>query len=120
MAEFEMVYRPVTDCELPYTVDGDEPTFWMTPKVAAELVDRDVKTIYKHLAEAVKDGELDAVVSFAKFATQTGGKLGSVRTIQAEHLNLEAFNAILFRVKSKKGIEFRKWANKLAEDPTFA
>jgi hypothetical protein len=54
------------------------------------------------------------VTAFSKFATtiQQGRGKGYLRTQEVEHLNLEAFNAILFRVKSKKGIEFRKWANK--------
>ena len=66
---------------------------------------RDVKTIGKHINNALKE-ELDNSV-VANFATTASdGKV-----YQIEHYNLDMIISIGYRVKSNRGVEFRKWAN---------
>ena len=70
--------------------------------------DRDVKTIGKHINNALKE-ELDGLSVIAKFATTASdGKI-----YQVEHYNIEMVTSIGYRVKSKRGVQFRVWANKI-------
>ena len=74
-------------------------------KQLAELFGRDVKTIGKHINNALKE-ELDNSV-VANFATTASdGKV-----YQVEHYNLDMIISVGYRVKSRRGVEFRKWAN---------
>ena len=78
----------------------------------AELFDRDVKTIGKHINNAQKE-ELDGQEVVAKFATTTqhGAIKGKTQTHMTEYYNLDVIISVGYRVKSKRGVEFRKWAN---------
>ena len=72
----------------------------------AELFGRDVKTIGKHINNALKE-ELDNS-TVAKFATvQNEGGRDVERDI--EHYNLDMIISVGYRVKSKRGVEFRKF-----------
>ena len=75
----------------------------------ASLFDRDVKTIGKHVKNAIEE-ELSGLPTVANFATvQTEGERSVEREI--EYYNLDVIISVGYRVKSKRGIEFRKWAN---------
>ena len=79
----------------------------------AELFDRDYKTIRKHINAALKE-ELDNS-TVANFATvQKEGAREITRNI--EYYNLDMIISVGYRVKSKKGIVFRRWANKVLKD----
>jgi hypothetical protein len=89
----------------------EENTVWLNRKQIANLFDRDVKTIGKHIGNALKE-ELKEFSVVAKFATTAiDGK-----TYQTEHYNLDMIISIGYRVKSKQGIQFRIWANKVLKD----
>ena len=96
------------------TVDGESRievtlcnnTVWLTLDQMAELFDRDVKTIGKHINNALKE-ELDNQVVVAKFATTASDG----KTYQVEHYNLDMILSVGYRVISKEGIYFRRWAN---------
>lgn len=78
----------------------------------SELFDRDVKTIGKHINNALKE-ELEDQVVVAKFATTTqhGAIEGKTQTHMTEYYNLDVIISVGYRVKSKRGVEFRRWAN---------
>ena len=91
--------------EIKLTVPIKNNTVWLNRKQLAELFGRDVKTIGKHINNALKE-ELDNSV-VANFATTASdGKV-----YQVEHYNLDMIISIGYRVKSNRGVEFRKWAN---------
>lgn len=93
-------------------VQMTDDTVWLNRNQLAELFDRDVKTIGKHINNTLKE-ELsgdDSVV--AKFATTAADG----KTYQTEYYNLDVIISIGYRVKSKRGIEFRKWANRVLKD----
>ena len=71
----------------------------------ADLFDRDVKTIGKHINNALKE-ELDNSV-VANFATTASDG----KSYNVEHYSLDMIISVGYRVKSKRGIEFRRWAN---------
>ena len=94
-------------------VNMKDETVWLNREQLAELFDRDVKTIGKHINNALKE-ELDNS-TVAKFATvQTEGNRKVTREI--EYYNLDMIISVGYRVKSQNGIIFRKWANKVLKD----
>ena len=82
-----------------------------------DLFGRDVKTIGKHINNAVRE-ELSDQVVVAKFATTTqhGAIEGKTQTHMTEYYNLDVIISVGYRVKSQRGIEFRRWANKVLKD----
>ena len=77
----------------------------------ALLFNRDIKTIGKHINNALRE-ELDGIPVVAKFATTaTDGK-----RYNTEHYNLDMILSVGYRVKSSRGIEFRRWANQVLKD----
>lgn len=91
-------------------VNMKDETVWLNREQLSILFDRDVKTIGKHINNALKE-ELDGSV-VAKFATTA--KDG--KTYQVEYYNFDMIISIGYRVKSQNGIIFRKWASKILKD----
>ena len=94
-------------------VNVKDETVWLNREQLSILFDRDIKTIGKHINNALKE-ELDTS-TVAKFATvQNEGNRKVTRDI--EYYNLDMIISIGYRVKSQNGIIFRKWANKILKD----
>lgn len=76
------------------------------------LFERDVKTIGKHINNALKEelAEQNSVV--AKFATTASDN----KNYMVEHYNLDMIISVGYRVKSKRGVEFRHWTNSVLKD----
>lgn len=104
-----IVYRP--DSTLSLEVKVEDETVWLNRNQIAILFDRDVKTIGKHISNALKE-ELAGVSVIAKFATTASDG----KTYQVEYYNIEMITSIGYRVKSQRGIQFRVWANKILKD----
>jgi hypothetical protein len=84
----------------------EDETVWLNRNQIAILFDRDIKTIGKHINNALKE-ELSTISVVANFATTA--KDGKV--YQVAHYNLDMILSVGYRVKSTKGIEFRKWSS---------
>lgn len=98
---------------LPVRVDATEQEIWLNRAQLAVLFDRDVKTIGKHINNALREelaGQREVVV--AQFATtrQHGAMEGRTQTRLTEHYGLDMVLSVGYRVKSKRGVEFRRWA----------
>lgn len=94
-------------------VNMKDETVWLNANQMSELFGRDSKTIRKHIDNALKE-ELD-ISTVANFATvQKEGNRNITRNI--EYYNLDMIISVGYRVKSKNGIVFRKWANKIIKD----
>ena len=111
----EIYVAPDNSIQLQVKLDQD--TVWLTANQMAQLFGRDVKTIRKHINNALRE-ELVGEVVGAKFAstTQHGAMIGKTQTNEVMFYNLEMVTSVGFRVKSKRGIQFRKWANKILKD----
>ena len=94
-------------------VNMKDETVWLSANQMAKLFNRDEKTIRKHINNALKEELDDSTV--ANFATvqNEGNRLVS-RKIQ--YYNLDMIISVGYRVKSKNGIIFRKWANKVLKE----
>lgn len=104
--ENNIVIFETSDNQVSLNVALENDTVWLNRNQMAELFDRDIKTIGKHINNALREEVNDPSV-VAKFATTAAdGKVYSV-----EHYNLDVIISVGYRVKSKRGVEFRKWAN---------
>ena len=113
MNKNEIILFETADNEVSLQVQMKDETVWLTRNQMAELFDRDVKTIGKHISNALKE-ELDGS-TVAKFATvQTEGNREVTREI--EYYNLDMIISIGYRVKSQRGVEFRRWANSVLKE----
>ena len=106
----EIIIYKNGELELPVEVTPDKETVWLNRNQLAALFDRDVKTIGKHINNALKE-ELDSSV-VAKFATTASDG----KTYKVEYYNLDMIISVGYRVKSTRGVEFRRWANKILKD----
>jgi hypothetical protein len=104
-----VLYNPNDEVKLEVLVEDE--TVWLNRQQLAELFGRDVKTIGKHVNNALKE-ELNGLSVVAKFATTASDG----KTYQIEYYNLDMVLSIGYRVKSSKGIEFRRWANKVLKE----
>lgn len=108
----ELVLFETKDKEIKLSVPLEQETVWLNRNQMADLFGRDVKTIGKHINNALKE-ELDDEVVVAKFATTTkhGAVDGKTQTHMVEYYNLDMIISVGYRVKSRRGVEFRRWAN---------
>ena len=117
-----VIYQPNETFQLEVHVQ-DDPV-WLNRQQMALLFDRDVKTIGKHIKNALQE-ELKPVV--ANFATTQNIKRNPVvsifattaadgKTYQVEYYNLDMILSVGYRVKSNRGIEFRRWANQVLKE----
>ncbi|MCR4829740.1 MAG: virulence RhuM family protein [Bacteroidales bacterium] len=95
----------------------EQETVWLTANQMAVLFNRDDKTIRKHISNAINEELSDSVV-VAKFATTTrhGAVEGKSQTHLVSYYNLDVIISVGYRVKSKRGVDFRRWANHVLKD----
>ena len=112
MMENEIVLFETEDKSITLPVQVNADTVWLNRNQLAELFGRDIKTIGKHIGNALKE-ELKESEVVAKFATTTrhGAIEGKTQTHLTEYYNLDMIISVGYRVKSKRGVEFRRWAN---------
>lgn len=92
------------------SVNVENETVWLNRNQMAELFERDVKTIGKHINNALTEELLNDESTVAKIATvQMEGTRKVERYI--EYYSLDVIISVGYRVKSKRGVEFRRWAN---------
>ena len=92
----------------------EDETVWLTRAQLALLFERDIKTIGKHINNALKE-ELDTGSVVANFATTAAdGKV-----YHTDHYNLDMTISVGYRVKSNRGVEFRRWATQVLKEYTL-
>ncbi len=100
------------DNQVEIYVKLDNETVWLNRQQLSLLFDRDIKTIGKHINNVFSEKELDQNSVVAKFATTaTDGK-----TYQVDYYNLDVIISVGYRVKSKRGVQFRQWATQRLKD----
>ena len=101
----EIALFETADHSVSLSVVMEQETVWLNRQQMAELFGRDVKTIGKHISNALQEELDDSVV--AKFATTAADG----KNYQVEYYNLDMIISVGYRVKSQRGVEFRRWAN---------
>jgi hypothetical protein len=103
-----VLYQPDGEVRLEVRVENE--TVWLNRQQLALLFNRDIKTVGKHITNALREECQNSVV--AKFATTADdGKI-----YQVEHYDLDMILSVGYRVKSANGIKFRRWANQVLKD----
>ena len=107
MGNIEEIHFREGEFELSVRVEPQADTVWLNRQQMAQLFDRDIKTIGKHIQSALRE-ELDNS-TVAKFATV---QLEGAREVerQVEYYNLDMIISVGYRVKSTRGVQFRRWA----------
>ncbi|MBT3383837.1 MAG: virulence protein RhuM/Fic/DOC family protein [Prolixibacteraceae bacterium] len=96
-------------------VKVEKETVWLSQKQMAQLFDKDTDTIGLHLKNIYKSGELDEISTTEDSSViQLEGKRNVKRNIKL--YNLDAIISVGYRVNSKRGIQFRIWANKILKE----
>lgn len=115
MENFEIVKFNNGDFELDVNVSPNQDTVWLTKDQIAILFGRDRTVITKHIQNVYKEKELDVAATCAKNAqVQIEGNREVVR--EKEFYNLDVIISVGYRVNSKNGVIFRKWANRILKD----
>lgn len=95
------------EVRLDVAVDAGKDEIWLNRSQMSLLFDRDIKTIGKHIANALKEELEDSPKPVvAKFATTASDG----KSYQVEYYNLDVIISVGYRVKSQRGVEFRRWA----------
>ena len=106
------------DGEIELKVSFEKESVWLNRNQLAELFDRDVKTIGKHINNVFREKELEKFSTVANFAiVQNEG--GREVTRDIEYYNLDVIISVGYRVKSQKGVKFRQWATQVLKQYVF-
>jgi prophage maintenance system killer protein len=108
----EIVMYQSADGQTSIDVTLEKDTVWLNVNQLTSLFDRDKSVISRHIANIFKEQELDKDSVVAKNATT--GNDGKV--YQVEYFNLDVVISVGYRVKSRRGTQFRIWANKVLKD----
>ena len=108
----EVVLYEAPDGQIRLDVRLEQDTVWLTQAQMAELFGRERSVITKHVGSVFRERELEAKSVSANFAhTAEDGK-----TYQVDHYNLDVVISVGYRVKSKRGTQFRIWATRTLKD----
>lgn len=105
----QIVLFESSDGEVALDVQTDRETVWLSLNQISSLFDRDKSTISRHIKNVYEEKELDESSTVALFATvQNEGDRAVEREVQ--YYNLDVIISVGYRVKSQRGVEFRRWA----------
>ena len=108
----ELVIFKAQDGNIKLNFNIENETVWLSLDQMSELFERDKSTISRHIKNIFKDGELSQNSVVANFATTASdGKVYDVT-----FYDLDVIISVGYRVKSKRGVEFRKWANEVLKN----
>ena len=110
----EIIIYQTPDGETQLDVRLEKETVWLNAEQMSVLFNRDVKTIRKHIGNALKE-ELANEVVVANFASTTrhGAIEGKIQVHNVSFYNLDVIISVGYRVKSQNGVVFRRWANSI-------
>ena len=106
----EIIIYDDGNVELKTTIENE--TIWLNQKQMGILFDKNPKTISEHINNIFKEGELDknSVIRNFQITAKDGKKYKVI------HYNLDVIISVGYRVKSKRGTQFRIWANKILKN----
>lgn len=104
MKKSEIVLFETEDKEIKLPVAVGEETVWLTQAQMTELFGRDTSVISRHISNIFKENELDKESSLHFLQIANSDK-------PVAYYSLDVIISVGYRVKSKRGVEFRKWAN---------
>lgn len=96
----------------------ENETLWLNQKQLCELFGKSKSTISEHITSIFEDEELDeeVVVRNYRITTPHGAIEGKTQTNDVKYYNLDVIIALGFKVRSRSGVQFRKWANTILKE----
>ncbi len=108
----EIIIYQTEDGQTQIDVRMENETVWLTQAQMAELFNTDRTSIVRHINNIYKTEELEREATCAKIAqVQIEGSRSVTRTIP--YFNLDMIISVGYRVNSKRGVQFRQWANRV-------
>ena len=106
------------DNQISLDVKLENETVWLSQSQMAVLFGRDRTVISRHINNIFKEGELDKSLVCANFAhtEKHGRREGYTQIVSTEYYSLDVIISVGYRVKSKRGTQFRIWANKILKE----
>lgn len=115
MTEQQVRIFTSTDGQAQLEVALEQETVWLSQIQMAELFGKDVRTVNEHVSNVFQEGELQKEPTIRKFRiVRQEGKRQVQREI--DHYNLDMIISVGYRVKSQRGVQFRKWATQVLKD----
>lgn len=93
--------------ELEVSVTPEQETVWLTQEQMSRLFQKSKATINEHIKNVFRDKEVDDKLSMRKFG------ISEFSTKPTNYYNLDVIISVGYRVKSKRGVAFRKWATNI-------
>ena len=110
--DYEVIKFENDNVELEVNISPEEETVWLSLNEMCLLFDRDKSVISRHIRNIFKEGELDENRVIAKNATTASDG----KTYMVDYYNLDVIISVGYRVKSQRGVIFRKWANSVLKE----
>lgn len=105
----DIVLFETDDREIKLSVLVEQETVWLTQAQMTELFATTKQNVSLHINNCFKEGELDKDSVVKDFLTTASDGKKYI----TKHYNLDVIISVGYRVKSKRGVEFRKWANSI-------
>jgi len=112
--KFDLVRFTDNDFELDVRADSENETVWLTQEEISALFDRNQGVISRHINNIFKEGELRRDTSMQKMHKSQNDNNQNYRP--PVYYNLDVIISVGYRVKSRRGVLFRRWANKILKD----
>ena len=114
----DIVLFEAKDGSLAMPVQVKAETVWLSLLQMAQLFEKDKTVIFRHVKNAIADGEIDPKVTIANFAMVTphGAIPGKTRVQNVDCYNLDVIISVGYRVHSPRGVEFRRWATRVLKE----
>ena len=114
----KIIIYQTEDGQTKVDVRMENDTVWLTQAQMAELFQKDRTVITRHINNVFKDGELNREEVCAKIAhtTRHGAMEGKIQVQEVVFYNLDVVISVGYRVKSMRGVQFRRWANKVLKE----
>ncbi|MCD6272925.1 MAG: virulence RhuM family protein [Deltaproteobacteria bacterium] len=118
MKNNQLIIYQTEDGKVKIETHFEDETVWLNIEQISELFQRDRSVISKHIKNIFTEGELSKKVVCANFAhtSQHGAIEGKLQTKNVKHYNLDVIISVGYRVKSHRGVHFRKWATALIKE----
>ena len=110
-----VLYKSLDSAEFQIEVRVEDETVWLTQSQMIDLFDSTKQNISLHINNIFKEGELDANSTVKEYLTVQVEGLRKVKRKIAFY-NLDVIISVGYRVKSKRGVQFRIWANKVLKE----
>ncbi len=118
MKNNQLIIYQTEDGKVKIETHFENETVWLSQTQIGELFKKSKATISEHIKNIFKDGELEEelVVRDFRTTTQHGAVKGLTQTKNVKHYNLDVVISVGYRVKSHRGVHFRKWATALIKE----